>query len=457
MTDKYNIIYVHSHDTGRYVQPYGYAIPTPKIQEFAEEGVLFRQAFCANPTCSPSRAALLTGMNAHSSGMLGLAHRGFSLYDYSQHIIHTLRKEGYYSALCGVQHIANMHDNPGKHIGYDEVVPLGNDKHNKHFHDGPTVDAALKFLNEHSNDKNPFFLSVGFTATHRGFPAEDELTVDPRYVRPPEPLPDTPDLRQDMAAYITLAKELDDSMGQIFDAVKDNGLAERTIVICTTDHGIAFPRMKCNLNDSGIGVMLMMKGPQDFLQGGKVFDSMVSHIDVFPTVCEMLDIDKPEWLEGKSMMPLLKGEKDEINEEIFAEVNFHAAYEPMRAVRTKRWKYIKRMNKDRDIPVMPNCDNGIAKKVWYDAGWENMKQDKEMLFDLMFDPNETSNLIDNPEYADVVDSLKTKLHDWMVRTNDPFLKSDVLQPENPALVTDINQYDPELKNMIWKDGKIVKS
>ena len=76
-----NIVYIHSHDTGRYVQPYGYAVPTPNIQKLAEQGVTFRQAFCAGPTCSASRAALTTGQCPHSAGMLGLAHRGFFFND----------------------------------------------------------------------------------------------------------------------------------------------------------------------------------------------------------------------------------------------------------------------------------------------------------------------------------------------------------------------------------------
>jgi arylsulfatase A-like enzyme len=76
-----NILYLHSHDTGRYIQPYGHAVPTPHMQKLAEEGILFRKAFCAGPTCSPSRAALLTGASPHSCGMTGLAHRGWSLND----------------------------------------------------------------------------------------------------------------------------------------------------------------------------------------------------------------------------------------------------------------------------------------------------------------------------------------------------------------------------------------
>src|SRR5215467_5443313 len=115
-----NILYLHSHDTGRYIQPYGHAIATPHLQRLAEQGVLFRQAFSAAPTCSPSRAALLTGQAPHSSGMLGLAHRGFALHDYHQHIVHTLRAAGYTSTLIGMQHVAN---DPTV-IGYDRIVDV---------------------------------------------------------------------------------------------------------------------------------------------------------------------------------------------------------------------------------------------------------------------------------------------------------------------------------------------
>ncbi len=115
-----NILYIHSHDTGRYVQPYGYQVPTPNIQLLADQGVLFRNAFCAAPTCSGSRASLLTGQYCHNNGMLGLAHRGWSLNDYGQHLVHPLRSAGYYSALIGEQHISR---DTGV-IGYDDVVEL---------------------------------------------------------------------------------------------------------------------------------------------------------------------------------------------------------------------------------------------------------------------------------------------------------------------------------------------
>src|SRR4051794_36763661 len=113
-----NILYLHSHDTGRYIQPYGYDVPTPNLQKLASEGILFRQAYDAAPTCSPSRASLLTGHCPHNNGMLGLAHRGFALNDYRQHLAHTLRPYGYQSTLIGIQHIAM----DPRTIGYDQVL-----------------------------------------------------------------------------------------------------------------------------------------------------------------------------------------------------------------------------------------------------------------------------------------------------------------------------------------------
>ena len=85
-----NVLYIHSHDTGRYVQPYGHAIPTPNIQWLADQGIMFRNAFCAAPSCSGSRAALLTGEYCHTNGMMGLAHRGFSLNDYDHQLVRLL-------------------------------------------------------------------------------------------------------------------------------------------------------------------------------------------------------------------------------------------------------------------------------------------------------------------------------------------------------------------------------
>ncbi len=433
MSNQPNIVYIHSHDTGRYIQPYGYGIPTPNLEAFAEEGVIFRRCFCANPTCSPSRAALVTGTYPHQNGMYGLAHRGWSMNDYGEHILHTLKAAGYKTALSGIQHIA--HGDDTELVGYDEMlIPNG-------VPGSPDLDASAWIHRQRRADK-PFFLSVGFGETHREFPASD-WSVNPNHIQPPAPLPDTKETREDMAGYITWAAVLDRKMGNVFNTLKEAGMWDNTLVICTTDHGIAFPAMKCNLTDHGIGVMLMIHGPNGF-SGGKAVDGLVSHIDIASTICDVAGIKPPDRLEGTSLVPLVSGECDSVRDEIHAEVNYHACYEPMRCVRTDRYKYIKRFS-DRDKPVLPNCDDSASKKFVVDAGWYNIEQ--EMLFDTFLDPHETNNVIGEDRYADVLADMRARMQRWQESTNDPILDGP-MPPQPTAVFSDIDGPSPynELKS-----------
>jgi len=228
-------------------------------------------------------------------------------------------------------------------------------------------------------------------------------------------------------------------MGVVLEALAASGLAEDTLVICTTDHGIAFPAMKCNLTDHGIGVMLILRGPGG-PSGGKVIDALVSHVDIYPTICELLEVDPPDWLQGKSMMPLIRGEAEEINDAIFAEVNYHAAYEPMRAVRTKRWKYIRRYD-DRHRPVLPNCDDSPSKALWMEHNWRERAYAKEELYDLIFDPQEACNRAADPAYGKALQEMRARLDQWMRTTDDPLLRGPVPAPSG-AKVNDPDGTSP---------------
>ena len=424
-----NIIYIHSHDTGRYVQPYGHAIATPHIQKLAEQGILFRQAFCAAPTCSPSRAALLTGQSAHSSGMLGLAHRGFSLHDERQHLAHTLQQAGYQTAQSGVQHLGP----DAAKLGYQRLLaPVGKSA-------SQVAAAVAGYLRQ--GPPQPFFLDVGFFETHRDFP-EPGAGEDPRHARPPQPLPDTKRTREDMAAYQASARQLDQGIGSVLEALQQSGRAEDTLVVCTTDHGIAFPGMKCNLSDHGLGVMLIIRGPGGF-SGGRVCDALVSHIDLFPTLCNLGGLQKPPWLQGRSILPLVRGEAEKINEEVYGEVSYHAAYEPQRAVRTKRWKYIRRFG-DRTLPVRSNCDDGPSKEEWLAAGWGGRPVPQEQLYDLVFDPLEGGNRALDPAAEPVLEEMRSRLQRWMRATGDPLLQGPVPAPTG-AQINDPDDLSPRAK------------
>ena len=259
-------------------------------------------------------------------------------------------------------------------------------------------------------------------------------------MKPPAPFPDTPTTRQDMAEYIDSARTLDMKMGKVFTALEENGLAENTLVICTTDHGIAFPRMKCHVTDHGIGVMLIVRGPGGF-DGGKVVDGLVSQIDLFPTICELAEIEPPEWLQGVSVMPLIRGETDEIRDAIFAEVNYHCCYEPQRAIRTRRWKYIRRYDNAKQW-ALPNCDDSISKTFMLDNDWTAQPVESERLYDLVFDPLEAHNLTENLDYADVLDEMRERLEQWRSDTDDPVTENQIMVPPDTAVLNDPSDVSP---------------
>lgn len=424
-----NVLYLHSHDTGRYVQPYGYPVPTPNIQHLADQGTLFRQAFCAAPVCSGSRAALLTGQCTHATGMIGLAHRGYRLTYPERHIAHVLRSAGYWTGLIGEQHVSA---DPAD-LGYDRVVDLESTKVRD------VAPAATRLIAERAHAGEPFFLSVGFFETHREY-FEPSSVRDALYSRPPENIVDTVMTRRDMASFKASARSLDQGVGAVLNALEENGLVGNTLVILTTDHGLAFPDAKATMYDRGIGVMLLMRGPGGF-EHGRVFDSIVSHLDLFPTVCELAGIDPPAWLEGVSLLPLVRGELDELHNEIFAELTYHAAYEPQRAVRTTRYKYARRFDERYTRRVLANVDDSLTKDVMLRSGWAKVDPPRESLYDLSLDPGEGTNRIDDPTLAGVLSDLRAKLHDWMVRTDDPLLEGEVAPAEGTFYNT-VDQVSP---------------
>jgi N-sulfoglucosamine sulfohydrolase len=413
-----NILYLNSHDTGRYVQPYGNAIPTPNIQWLADQGVMFRNAFCAAPSCSGSRAALLTGSYCHNNGMMGLAHRGFALYDYGQHIVRTLGDAGYHTELIGEQHVSL---DPSI-LGYDVVHDIENTTVNSV---APAAIAALS-----GGIPEPFFMSVGFFETHRSFFAPSSVR-DRVYSLPPPFLPDTPEIRQDVAAYKASARSLDHGVGAVLNTLHETGMDRNTLVICTTDHGLAFPTAKASLLDRGIGVMLIMRGPG--MPPGMAHDELVSQIDIFPTICEMAGIEPPAWLQGRSLVSLVSGaETPDTRSEIFAELTYHAAYEPQRAIRTERFKYVRRFD-DYPFPVLANCDDSPSKDAYLERGWATRAVARESLHDLFFNPGEGRNVINDPDYVSVAADLRGRLERWMQETADPLLDGPVPAPPGALL------------------------
>jgi arylsulfatase A-like enzyme len=184
--------------------------------------------------------------------------------------------------------------------------------------------------------------------------------------------------------------------------------------------------------------MLIVRGP-GFL-GGRVVDGMVSHLDVYPTICELAGIEEPPFLQGASLMPLVRGETAKLHDHVFAEMTYHAAYQPLRAVRSERFKYIRRFS-DYDRPVLANCDDSASKQILTDAGWGEQRVPEEQLYDLLFDPNELNDLSADPTRQQILSEMRDRLLDWMRATEDPLLDGPVPEPPG-AWSNDPSQASP---------------
>jgi N-sulfoglucosamine sulfohydrolase len=215
-------------------------------------------------------------------------------------------------------------------------------------------------------------------------------------------------------------------VGAVLGALDDLGLADTTLLVLTTDHGLPFPGAKATLTDRGIGVLLIMRGPGGFV-GGRVTDALVSHVDIYPTLCELAGVPAPEGVNGRSLGPLARGDVTELHGELFAELTYHAAYDPQRAIRTARHKYIRHYG-DRLEPVLPNVDDSPSKDLLVRAGWGNRRRPREELYDVLLDPGEMQNLAGDPSHGDVHDSLSKRLRQWMADTGDPLLDGPVPVP-----------------------------
>lgn len=437
MVDRLNILFMHSHNTGTFVEPYGHAVPTPHLQKLAEEGVLFRNAFSTAPTCSPSRASFLTGMYPHSCGMLGLAHRGFAMSNYDWHAVRVLKANGYFTATSGVEHTAPDLDS----IGYDAILSGLDTNYPAQSNRIDPADAVVDFLNDAPDQ--PFFINLGLNETHRPFhDAEPEIYPAERaqFCVPPRPLPDTPETRADTADFKASARIMDDAFGKVLKALDENGLRENTLVFCFADHGLQFPRNMCNLTDHGLRVYCVARGPGGFA-GGQQVTALVSLMDLLPTAYEVAGILPPDHVEGFSLVGLMGGDDDTLHDAIFGEVTFHAAYEPMRCVRTERFKYIRRYD-NREKLVLPNVDDTPTKAFLLKENWEEQPRDQEMLFDLTFDPDEAHNIVDREDMADVLAELRGRLDAWMQSTNDPLLPEGNVAPPRGCRVNDSDGRSP---------------
>ena len=270
------------------MQPYGFAVPTPNIQLLADQGVLFREAFCAMPTCSGSRACLLTGQGGAGNGMLGLAHRGWRSATTATTSSTRCARPGYHSALIGEQHISKDPDV----IGYDEVVT------SRRHHASEIAPSAIEMLAPRRASR-----SSSRSASSRptaSFSAPTSVR-DTLYSLPAaEPARHAGARARTWPRSRPAPARSTRGSARCSNALHALGLADDTLIICTTDHGLAFPGAKATLYDRGTGVMLIMRGPAAS-RAARSSTRWCRHLDVYPTSASSPASSRPAWLEGTSL------------------------------------------------------------------------------------------------------------------------------------------------------------
>ena len=438
-----NLLYLNTHDIGRYLNIYGYDVETPNLNQLAKEGMLLRNMHCASPTCSPSRGVLLTGQYPHNNGLIGLAHRGFDITDKKKHLAAFLSQQGYETVLAGVQH--EIRSRSESALGYEKVLNpeayYQKGIRQEEFltmQDEMAAEVAVLYLKSREKTDRPFYLAVGYGCTHREYPDLPQ-GYNCSYIMPPKGIPDQAGARQDMARLKIAIERLDRYCGKIIDTLKAIGEYENTVIVFTTDHGLPVPKAKCTLYDDGTGVAMMIKAP-GVTKAFQSSDALLSQIDFYPTICELLSLPQPEWLQGVSFLPVLNQTASEVRNAIYGEINYHIACEPVRAVRTSRYKYIRHYLAEYPYQIPCHIDDSEPKEIFHQAGIFDQKLPMEELYDLVGDPQERDNLADCPEFQKQKKEMQNLLLEWQRETRDPLAETGTVCLPEGAIASTPDSY-----------------
>lgn len=432
-----NIVVMHCHDLGRLLGCYGNpTVHTPHLDAFAADGIRFDGMFAAAPQCSPSRAALFTGRWPHANGVLGLTHNEFAwdLHPGERHLGGILREAGYRSVLLGVHHESRTLPDQeiAEQLGFDLV-----DK--SEVLADPVADRGIAHLSELAAGEKPFFLELGFFEPHRipgrrdphgvqGFLGNHVEPDDSRGVAVPPYLLDTEAARTELAELQGAVRHMDAAAGRVLAHLDELGIADNTLVIFTTDHGLALPRAKCSLYDPGLEVAFIARYPRRGWTGGRVHDELLSHTDFVPTLLELLQRPADDDLHGRSFLPLLDGGQPYTpHAEVYGEMTYHDYYDPRRCLRTRTHKLIANFSSAHAfMDPSQSWHRRCIPRVQI-AGPKSSHAALE-LYDLRADPAELNDLAGDPEQAELLADLSRRLYAWLRRTEDPLLHGAITSP-----------------------------
>jgi arylsulfatase A-like enzyme len=405
-------------------------VRTPVVDRLAREGVRFTHAFAASPSCTPSRAAILTGQAPHRLA------EGAQLWS------HLPARFAVYPDLLEAAGYVVGHT--GKGWGPGAVEPGGRTRNPA----GPRVDSFRTFL-ERRPAGAPFAFWFGSADPHRPYDAGvgGRSGIDPARVVVPPFLPDTPEVRSDVADYLAEVERFDRDLGGLVRMLEETGELERTVLVVTSDNGMPFPGAKATLYDGGTRVPLIVRWP-GVARVGHVTDALVTLTDLAPTVLDAAGLVPPREMTGRSLRTLLGGRTPVawpsavvLERERHANVRRGDLSYPSRAVRTRDHIYIRNLRPDRwpagdptlyhSVGPFGDIDDGPTKQLLLrDPAHASLrahamdKRPAEELYDVVRDPGQLRNVAGDRSQATRLATLRRQLDTWMRATADPRATTD---------------------------------
>jgi uncharacterized sulfatase len=456
-----NILFAISDDQSfPHASAYGaHWINTPAFDRVAREGVLFTNAFSASPGCSPSRAALLTGRNTWQIENAGTHASSFPI----QYMVYPdlLEEAGYFVGYTqkgwgpGNWKISGRTRNPAGEAfnGHKMEAPTSGISSN---------DYAANFSDflENRPEGKPFCFWYGASEPHRVFEKGSGLKAGKKLeeVKVPPFLPDSDEVRSDLLDYAVEIEWFDQHLGQMLQLLEEAGELDNTIIVVTSDNGMAFPRAKANLYEFGNHVPLAIRWG-DKVPGNRRVEDVVNLIDLFPTYLEAIGLKHPSEkypLEGKSLMNILlsdqEGKVDPERKGTYAARERHSSSRwnnhtyPQRSLRTDQYLYIRNFKPERwpagapqkyeedgtlgemhqayhDIDACPTQDflvnhrNDPEIGIYFHLAVD--KRPEEEFFDILKDPGCLNNLANDPAFREELLAHRNQLGGYLMETDDP--------------------------------------
>ena len=416
---------------------YGCKLPgtTPHMDRLAAQSLRFAHAHTTVGNCMPCRNVMFSGLHSHNNKVEGF-------YQVKNpdwpHLVDLMKAGGYFTGIRGKV----SHSSPYQPFAWDAILDVLPDGTKAHIKDVPSYGAATTAgIAQAKAAKKPFCLVVNISDPHKPFwkGPNDPHKPSRIYTADEVPIPgflfDDPQVREELALYYTSVRRADDAVGAVLKALETSGEAKNTVVMFMSDHGMPLPFAKTQLYHHSTRTPWMVRWPGVTRPGSVDKQHMISVVDFLPTVLDITGIKHPKRLDGRSYLPLLKGDTQSDREHVIKEYNENSgrSRDPMRAIQTKRFLYLFNPWSNgervfatattgtatfRRLAALAKTNNKLAARL--DLYKHRVPEE---LYDVVKDPDCLHNLIDSSQHLAELKRLRATLDAELVKSKDPMLEA----------------------------------